>query len=111
MSYGVFFRIEALGRIVDSAAPEYCSGTDTAMELLASLSSEGDFFGLTDEDGTCLRFTFEDEKNRYWVEVPRPDLSGSYGAYFSFDDAARIVETLPGSFPDSGFAGFEFASW
>ncbi len=81
------------------------------MELLASLSSDGDFFGLIDEDGTCLQFRFEDEKNQYWIEVPRPDLSGSYGAHLSFDDAAKIVETLPSLFPDSGFDGFDFSSW
>ncbi|MDJ0917675.1 MAG: hypothetical protein QNJ05_07920 [Woeseiaceae bacterium] len=80
------------------------------MELLASLSSEGDFFGLTDADGTCLRFSFEDERNRYWLEVPRPDLSGSYGAHLSFEGAARIVENLPTLFPITGFDGFEFSS-
>ncbi|MDJ0760005.1 MAG: hypothetical protein QNJ19_11435 [Woeseiaceae bacterium] len=111
MSYGVFFSIEALGRKVGASSPEYCSGTDTAMELLASLSSEGDFFGLIDEDGTCLQVRFEDSKNSYWFEVPRPDLSGSYGAYYSYDAAAKAVENLPGIFPEAGLDGFKFSSW
>ncbi len=111
MSYGVFFSIEALGRRVDSSSPEYCTGTDTAIELLSSLSSDGDFFGLIDEDGTCLQVRFEDEENRYWLEVPRPDLSGSYGAHFSFEAASNAVENLAGLIPDTGFDGFEFTSW
>ena len=81
------------------------------MDLLASLSSDGDFFGLIDERETCLQVRFEDEANRYWIEVPRPDLGGSYGAYFSFDDAAQIFEKLPALFPDIGFPGFEFTAW
>ncbi len=111
MSYAVFFSIEAIGRRVDASSPEYCSGTDTAIELLASLSTEGDFFGLIDGDGTCLQFRFEDEENPYWLEVPRPDLSGSYGAHFSFDEAAKIVASLPVIFPDKGFESFEFSAW
>lgn len=111
MSYSVFFSIQAIGRAVDSANPESCSGKDTIMDLLASLSSEGDFFGLFDEKDTCLQVRFEDGLNRYWVEVPRPDLGGSYGAHFDFEDAARIFANLPELFPDSGFAGFEFISW
>ena len=81
------------------------------MDLLASLSSEGDFFGLYDEKATCLQVRFEEGPDRYWVEVPRPDLGGSYGAHFAFKDAARIFEDLPRLFPDSGFPGFEFISW
>ena len=81
------------------------------MDLLASLSSEGDFFGLFDERETCLQVRFEDAPNRYWVEVPRPDLGGSFGAHLVFEDAVEIFENLPEVFPDSGFPGFEFISW
>lgn len=111
MSYGVFFSIEALGRVVDSTSPESCPEKDTALELLVSLSSEGDFFGLIDESETCLQVRFEDDANQYWVEVPRPDLGGSYGAHYSFDDAAAIFENLQPLFPSTGFPGFEFISW
>ncbi len=111
MTNGVFFRIEALGREVDAANPETCSGLDTIMELLASLSSDGDFFGLLDETDTCLQVRFEDERNQYWVEVPRPDMGGSYGAHLNFDDAVKIFKDLPERFPNTGFQGFEFVSW
>jgi hypothetical protein len=111
MSYSVFFSIEAIGRAVDSASPESCSGTDTIIELLASLSVEGDFFGVIDERGTCLQVRFENDENHYWLEVPRPDLGGSYGARFSFDEATKLLEDLPNLFPETGFSGFEFSSW
>ena len=111
MSYGVFFCIEAIGRTVDSAAPEVCSGIDTIIELLSSLSVEGDFFGLIDSRNRCLQVRFEDNENRYWLEVPRPDLSGSYGAHFSFDEASKVFEELPDLIPERGFSRFEFLSW
>jgi hypothetical protein len=111
MSHSVFFSIDAIGRAVDSARPESCSGTDTILELLASLSVEGDFFGLFDERNVCLQVRYESEENHYWLEVPRPDLGGSYGAHFSFDDAAKVFENLPDLFPETGFSGFGFSSW
>lgn len=111
MPHGLFFCIEAIGRAVDSSAPETCSGPDTILELLASLSVEGDFLGLIDERGTCLQIRFENEENPYWLEVPRPDLGGSYGAHFSLDDVAKILENLPDLLPQSGFSGFKFCAW
>jgi len=111
MSYSVFFNIEAIGRDVDSASPESISGTDTILELLASLGVEGDFFGLIDERAACLQVRLQNDVKPYWLEVPRPDLGGSYGAQLSFDEAAKLLESLPDLFPNTGFSGFEFLSW
>jgi hypothetical protein len=111
MSYSVFFSIEAIGRTVDSASPESCSGAETISELFVSLSAEGDFFGLIDERGMCFQIRFEREVNPYLLEIPRPDLSGSYNAQYSFGDAANVLEKLPDLFPKTGFSRFEFLAW
>ena len=97
--------------MVKSADAEACSGSDTALELLAALAVEGDFFGLVDSKDVCLQVRYEDEADPYWVEVPRPDLGGSFGARYSYDRAQKLFNKLPATFPDTGFLGFEFTPW
>ena len=111
MTYGVFFSIEAIGRTVDADNPESCPDTSTILELLACLSTDGDFFGLVDEQNRVLQVRFEDVDLPYWLEIPRPDLGGSYGAHFSYEGAMAILGELPSHFPEEGFPMFEFLSW
>lgn len=111
MSYSVFFSIEAIGRHVDSANPESISGTETILELLASLSAEVDFFGIIDEQAVCLQVRLQSDVKPYLIEVPRPDSGGSYGAQLSFGEATKLLKNLPDTIPNSGFSGFEFLSW
>ena len=111
MTHTVFFCIDAIGREVESADAESCSGSDTALELLAALAVEGDFFGLIDPKSVCLQVRYESEEDPYWIEVPRPDLGGSFGARCSYERATQLLGELPEMFPETGFSGFEFSSW
>ena len=111
MRYQVFFSIEAIGRVVTSESPEYCSDATVYSELFASLKVSGDFFGLIDSNGACLQVMYEPEIDLYWFEVPRPDKGGSFGKYHTFDAAVEALKTLPETFPSKGLNEFEFNEW
>lgn len=54
---------------------------------------------------------YEPIEDRYWFEVPRSDIGGSYGKHFSFNEALATLKELPKSFPAEGLSGFEFTAW
>lgn len=111
MIYSIFFSIEAIGRDVSSDMPESCSDIDTYLDLFRALNSEGDFFGLIDSNKVCLQVMYKRDTEQYLIEVPRPDLRGSYGSYFTIEESAKILKSLPETFPLEGFLGFKFMSW
>ena len=54
---------------------------------------------------------YHEDQDKYWFEVPRPNLGGSYGKYLSFEESRDLLESLPVVFPLEGFEGFEFSKW
>ncbi len=111
INYSIFFIIEAIGREVTSDKSEACADVETYIDLFESLSVDGDFFGLIDVNDVCLQIRFEGENRQYWIEVPRPDLKGSYGAYINYDSAIKVLRDLPSTLPLEGLSGFEFIAW
>ena len=69
-----------------------------------------DFFGITDRDGTTVQFYVEDD-GRVWMEIPLPDLEGSYGKHLGKGDVTTVFEGLPELFSRDMVAGLEFAEW
>lgn len=111
MLYTIFYNIEAIGQVVDSSQPETCGGEDTYLDLLSALSTEGDYFGLIDRNGSCLQVMYSQELSQYWIEIPRKDLFGSIGKYYKFEEAKIFLHSLPDEFPIDGFVGFNFEKW
>lgn len=111
MFYQVFFSISAIGREVTAEKPEYCGDAEVYFELFRSLNEDGDFFGLVDTQRTCLQIAYESEEDKYWFEVPRPDIGGSYGKYLYLEEALEVLNSLPMHFPTEGLVGSEFVAW
>jgi len=109
MNHSIFFSIESIGRDVSSNNPESYADIRTLLDLFLSLKHKDDFLGLIDKNETCLQILFGSKK--YWIEVPRPDLGGSYGTYLTHESILDTLQNLPDTFPLKGLNGFEFKPW
>ena len=69
-----------------------------------------DYYGITDRKGTTLQFLVDDD-GLVWMEIPFPDLSGSYGKHISKDDVPVVFGSLPELFSKDMLPGMEFAEW
>jgi hypothetical protein len=109
--YKVFYCFYGTGKDVPADEPIEMDQADICTELLGALDQEDDFFGLIDVDGTTLQVIYETSKDRYWVEIPRPQQGGSYGRHLSFEGIAALFEALPAKLSLEAFPEFEFQSW
>lgn len=110
LQYRVFYSAVRLGDISAENAIDM-ELADVYSEVLPVLKEHREYFGLVDSDGTTLQVMYDEEKDQYWFEVPRPDLGGSFGVSLSFDAALDLIKSLDDPFPPEGFEGFEFQSW
>ena len=109
--YGLFYDIIRMGEAVPASVPASIDLADVYSEIFPLLKEEGEYLGLIDPQGTTLQVMYHADEDRYWFEVPRPDLKGSFGAYLSWDSAHDLIKSLAGNFPKEGYPGFQFNSW
>jgi hypothetical protein len=110
-TYRVFYTFYGAGRSVvpDDAVP--MDEANIYSELLGSFTKDGDFIGLIDNRGTTLQVMYEADDDAFWVEVPSPQLGGSYGARFSFDALTQLFKALPSEFGPESLTVLQFRSW
>ncbi len=100
-----------IGEPVDSDSPVEIEVAVLVDQYLPSLKTDGEFFGAIDSEGTVLQVAYLSDEDEYWIETPRPDLGGSYGAKFDFVAAKALLVGLEATFPQEGFETFQFQSW
>jgi hypothetical protein len=54
---------------------------------------------------------YDADDDAYWVEVPSPQRSGSYGARLSFDVVTDLFKELPSEFGPESLPLLQFRSW
>ncbi len=112
MIYKAFYYSASLNRDVAADVAESMNLDVFCSDVIKSVKEKDDFCGLIDSNGNTLQTIYEEEIEAYWVEVPRPDLNGSYGMHMPFDCMLSLFQSLNGDdFPLEGFAHFEFSEW
>jgi hypothetical protein len=111
LKYLGFYNSLQVGEPIDSDEPIEVEGDEFFEKLLPSLKADGEFFGVIDSAGTVLQVAYLSDEEEYWVETPRPDLGGSFGAKFDFDGVKSLLYSLEGIFPEEGLESFQFQSW
>jgi hypothetical protein len=109
--YQAFYDIAGMGDQVTGDSPIEMELADVYTDVFPFMKEDGDFFGLIDTKGTTLQALYHAADDTYWLEVPRPDLNGSFGAYLTFDEASDLIKSIDGDFPLEGFSGFRFNGW
>lgn len=109
--FQVFYYFPQDGREVPSGDPVLMNVADIYSDLLGSLQRDEDFFGVIDASGATLQVVYKSELDKYWMEIPMPAESGSYGAHYTFDEITDVFKALPDTFPIEAFARLEFQSW
>lgn len=111
MKYLGFYNSARAGEPVDSDSPIEIDGDDFFERLLPSLKEDGEFLGVIDSEGTVLQVAYLSDEDEYWIETPRPDLGGSFGAKLDFDGAKSLLDSLGAVFPLDGYDSFQFQPW
>jgi len=111
LKYLGFYNSLEAGEPIDSDNPIEVEADAFFEKLLPSLKEDGEFLGVIDSEGTVLQVAYLSDEDEYWIETPRPDLGGSFGAKFDFDAAKALLNSLESVFPPEGFESFQFQSW
>ena len=109
--YRLFHNIIRLGEAIPAEDAREIELADVYSDIFPSMKEDGEFFGLIDSRGNTLQAMYDADADRYWFEVPRPDLGGSFGVSLSFDDSMDLIKSLDGLFSQEGGEGFEFQAW
>ncbi|MCB1581760.1 MAG: hypothetical protein KDI92_01770 [Xanthomonadales bacterium] len=112
MNYKAYFYSTCLNLDVASEHAVEMNLDQFCKEIIPNIKDDRDFCGLIDSSDNALQTIYEEEHEKYWVEVPRPDLQGSYGLHMSEDSVINLFKSLTGEdFPLQGFAHFTFSKW
>lgn|SRR5690554_2633074 len=82
-----------------------------ALDIFNSLPEEdGSFMGIVDENNEALKFA---KYNKYvWlIEIPKPDLGGSYQGYFTKNKCRKIISEVFAGLPLSQVTGLSFEKY
>lgn len=82
-----------------------------ALDIFNNLPEEdGSYLGLVDENNEALQFT---KYNKYvWlIEIPKPDLGGSYQGYFTKNKCRKIISEVFAGLPLSQVTGLSFEKY
>jgi hypothetical protein len=107
----VFYNVVRLSEEVASEDAREMVLADVYSDIFPLVREDKDFLALIDAEGTTLQIMYDEDADHYCIEVPRPDLQGSFGTNISFDEAIDLIKSLKGLFPREGFEGFEFQAW
>ncbi|MDO5654826.1 MAG: hypothetical protein Q4G27_01655 [Flavobacteriaceae bacterium] len=81
------------------------------LDIFDNLPEEdGSFIGIVDDDDESLQFM---KYNKYvWlIEIPKPDLGGSYQGYFTKNKCRKIILEIFDGLPLSQVAGLSFEKY
>lgn len=109
--YRVFYNVIRLSEEVAAQDARGMVLADVYTDIFPLVKEDKEFLGLIDAEGTVLQAMYDESAGHYWMEVPRPDLQGSFGINLSFGEAINLIKSLDGLFPCDGFEGFEFQAW
>ena len=82
-----------------------------AIDIFDNLpEDDGSFVGVVDENLESLQFM---KYNKYvWlIEIPKPDLGGSYQGYFTKNKCRKIISEVFDGLPLSQVAGLSFEKY
>lgn len=108
--YHVFYNLVRLEEPIEADDPLSATSQEVMNTLFPLLKDEGEYLGLTDSRGTTLQMIVTGDE-QYWVEVPNPEVNGSFGTRMDWDEVRELLRSLPAFFPTMGFDGFEFVEW
>jgi hypothetical protein len=107
----LFYCIHSEHNCVSPSAPVPAEHAMALAIAEKALSSKDDFVGFIDADETTLQFLV-DGTDSVWVDLPAPELKGSYGVHTNRVRALQIISRL--SPPLSRYRAelkLEFAKW
>lgn len=111
VKYLAFYDIVRLGDPVEADNAIPVSVKEIQDSLFPLIKENREYLGLIDSDETTLQMLYDADADSFWIEVPRPDLQGAFGAQLDYDAVESLLKSLPPKFPLEGFEGFAFASW
>jgi len=109
--FSVFYCFNATNEEVPSNSSVSLDIENVVSQLLPKMTSESDFLGIVDSEGTTVQFMLHRSENRVWMEIPTPEEKGSYGTNLSPDDLPSTIKSLPTRFCVEDFPEFRFQSW
>lgn len=108
-SYGVFHCVYQNDDCVET--PRQTSIADALDLMRAAARAKDNFVGFVDRNGTTLQFYVE-RPGHFWVEIPAPELKGSYGRDLTSEEAFGVVRKLTGDLEDQKKAlGLKLRKW
>lgn len=111
MRYDVYYALYDRGQSVASDNPVSMEPDAIAGEILAAMDGDGDYMGVLDSDGTALQFVYEQEEDRFWVEIPLLDQRASHGCQRTYEQCVALLKDLPGTFKLQAFPDFAYYPW
>ena len=110
MEYRVFYTCYGTDDSVESNEP-FMTDRDTMISMAQQiLRSDGDFFGLSDDNHITLQFMME-KGNKIWMEIPAPVDGGSYGKQINASDLEAALLSIDQPFEPDEMAGLTFQKW
>jgi hypothetical protein len=109
--FRVFYCFDKSGRAVPAELAVAMDQMEISSKLLGELSENGGFIGLIDARDRTLQVAYDVPTGNYWIEIPSPDVQGSFGRHISFDQLTDLFKALPDELTPNAFRGFEFESW
>jgi len=82
-----------------------------ALDIFNNLSEDdGSMIGLVDDENEALQFM---KYNKYvWlIEIPKPELGGSYQGYFTKNKCRKIISEIFAGLPLSQVTGLSFEKY
>lgn len=111
MKYEVFCDLRAAGVRRSPEAAVAIDEADIYSEYFGRMSSDRDFVGIIDANGTTLQMMYHAADDTYWMELPVPAKQGSFGAQLTFDEVVDILKALPREFSAAAFPMLRFQRW
>ena len=109
--YSAFYNAIRLGEPVEADVAVEVTDLEVRESLFPYLKEHREYLGLIDAEGTTFQMLYDAEEDKFWAEVPRPDLGGAFGAKLDYETMHNLIYSLPALFPIEGFAGFNFERW
>ena len=93
------------------ATDPYTTDRDNMVSMAQQLlRSDGDFFGVIDENNVTLQFMM-DGAGGVWMEIPIPSKNGSYGKRIQIQDLEGTLLLVGACIEPEEIGGMEFQQW
>lgn len=110
-NYKVFYCVHHKAECVSSENPKTMSRQDALAVMKTVVAEKDAFLGFVDSKDVTLQF-YAQEPHKIWVEIPTPEMKGSFGTLLSEPKALDVVRNLSGDFEGEKKAlGLKFQAW